>query len=269
MTDNPATHRLYRAKTLSELKVDLKQEIEWLNPTALKHLKNYQIWHHRQTMISQINDPTGEPDFIDLMLKSDSKNYHVWSYRQWLVKQFGLWKREEGQNELDWVDSMIGQDVRNNSAWNHRWFIVFGCVDDAFKNEAVVKREIEYVGLPKSQIDRRLLTRLNSYAKAAIRKAPQNQAPWNYLRGILRNANLPFSTVKDFALEFASLDNPDDIHSRHALDILADIFSEDENTKEKAKEALDLLATKFDPVRKPYWNYRKSLLDSAQATVEA
>ncbi|KAI9818091.1 MAG: CAAX geranylgeranyltransferase alpha subunit [Pycnora praestabilis] len=35
---------LYRAKTLSELKKDLREEIKWLNDTALRHQKNYQIW---------------------------------------------------------------------------------------------------------------------------------------------------------------------------------------------------------------------------------
>jgi protein farnesyltransferase/geranylgeranyltransferase type-1 subunit alpha len=184
------------------------------------------------------------------MLAEDNKNYHVWSYRQWLVKHFRLWEGEAGQNELDWVDSMIYEDVRNNSAWNHRWFVVFGCAEDAFKNEAIVKREI-------------------SYAEAGIHKAPQNQAPWNYLRGIIRHANLPSSALKDFALEFANIDRPNDVHSSHALDLLADIYAEDQNTKEKAREALDLLATKYDPIRKQYWNYRKSLLDTKESAEAA
>ncbi|KAF2200810.1 farnesyltransferas-like protein [Delitschia confertaspora ATCC 74209] len=240
---NPAHYTvwLYRAKTLKELNFDLKTEIEWLNPAALKHLKNYQIWHHRQTIISQLNDPAGETDFIDTMLGPDSKNYHVWSYRQWLVKQFGLWKGEEGQKELDWVDGMIGDDVRNNSAWNHRWFVVFGCGEENIRDEAIVNREM-------------------GYAKAAIHKAPQNQSPWNYLHGIIRGSKTALSSLKDFALQFASLENPDDVHSSHALDLLAMIYAQDEDTKEKARQAFDLLANKYDPVRKPYWNYRKETL---------
>jgi protein farnesyltransferase/geranylgeranyltransferase type-1 subunit alpha len=99
------------------------------------------------------------------------------------------------------------------------------------------------------------------YTKVAIRKAPQNQSPWNYLLGILRAAKLPKSTVKDFALEFADLRAPDDVYSSHALDVLADIYGEEENNKESAEKALDLLATRYDPIRASYWDFRKGLLD--------
>jgi protein farnesyltransferase/geranylgeranyltransferase type-1 subunit alpha len=144
----PATHntgtnhdRLYRAKTISELGISLKDEIAWLNPTALKHLKNYQIWHHRHTIIDALGSAEGEPEFISTMLEQDSKNYHVWSYRQWLVKRFDLFDKPE---ELEWTAEMIEDDVRNNSAWNHRYYLVAGGRDGKL-SEAVAKREIEYV----------------------------------------------------------------------------------------------------------------------------
>lgn len=234
--------RLYRAKTLSKLKSSLPDEITWLNLTALKHLKNYQIWHHRQTVIDALGSPEGEPDFIATMLEQDSKNYHVWSYRQWLVKRFSLFDSEE---ELRWTEDMIYVDVRNNSAWNHRWFLVVGGKNGQAIGEDVLKREMEY-------------------AKSAVRRAPQNQSPWNYLKGLVRKAPLPIATLKDFALEFADMRRPDDIYSSHALDLLADIYGEEENSKEEAKQALDLLATRFDPIRAHYWNYRKGLLDQPQ-----
>lgn len=104
-----------------------------------------------------------------------------------------------------------------------------------------------------------------SYAKRAIHKAPQNQSPWNYLKGIIRQAKLPLATLKEFASEFADIRRPDNIYSSHALDLLADIYSEEEAGKEEAKKALDLLATKYDPIRAHYWNYRKSLLESEAA----
>ncbi|KAF2645969.1 farnesyltransferas-like protein [Massarina eburnea CBS 473.64] len=240
---NPAHYTvwLYRSRTLSELKASLHDEIAWLNPTALKHLKNYQIWHHRQTIIDGINSPKGEHEFIATMLEQDSKNYHVWSYRQWLVKRFGLFDDKE---EMRWTEDMIHADVRNNSAWNHRWFLVVGGRDGKTLPENVVKREMDY-------------------AKSAIRKAPQNQSPWNYLKGIVREAKLPVSTLKDFALEFADMRRPDDIYSSHALDLLADIYAEEENGKEEAKKALELLASKYDPIRAHYWNFRKGLLDQS------
>jgi protein farnesyltransferase/geranylgeranyltransferase type-1 subunit alpha len=78
--------------------------------------------------------------------------------------------------------------------------------------------------------------------------------------GILRAAELPKSAIKSFATEFADIQSPDDVYSSHALDLLADIYAEEENNKESAEEALDLLATRYDPIRANYWNYRKGLL---------
>ena len=138
-TDTSNPPRLYRAKTIRETKSSLQDEIAWLNPTALRHLKNYQIWHHRQTIIEQIGSPDGEPDFINTMLEQDSKNYHVWSYRQWLVKRFKLF---DDPGELEWTEGMIEVDVRNNSAWNHRWFLVVGGRDGTALSEDVLKREM-------------------------------------------------------------------------------------------------------------------------------
>lgn len=133
--------RLYRAKTLSALSIPPSEEIAWLNPTALNHLKNYQIWHHRQTIINQLGYPDGESEFITTMLAQDSKNYHVWSYRQWLVQRFNIFTDEE----LKWTEGMIDEDVRNNSAWNHRFFLVFGKNKDEVPSQDIVNRELEYV----------------------------------------------------------------------------------------------------------------------------
>lgn len=84
------------------------------------------------------------------------------------------------------------------------------------------------------------------------------------MTGILRAAQLPKSTVKSFATEFADLESPDDVYSSHALDLLADIYAEEENNKESAEKALDLLATRYDPIRANYWNYRKGLLSQSE-----
>jgi len=237
---NPAHYTvwLFRAKTLFTLNADLRAEMTWLNPTALKYLKNYQIWHHRQTIVDKLDSADGEQDFISAMFEADTKNYHVWSYRQWLVKRFGLWDKGELEN----VEEMLKKDVRNNSAWNHRYFLVFGR-GEGDVGENVFNREM-------------------SYAKAAIYMAPQNQSPWNYLRGILRCAKLPVSSLKDFALEFAPTDRPEDIMSSHALDLLAEIYAEEGNKKEEAAKVLDMLAQKYDPVRANYWNFRKAQLET-------
>jgi protein farnesyltransferase/geranylgeranyltransferase type-1 subunit alpha len=227
---------------------DLKAELEWLNPLALKFLKNYQIWHHRQMVVDKLGSCEGETDFIECMMEGDAKNYHVWSYRQWLVKRFGLWDK----GEIEAVEELLERDVRNNSAWNHRWYVVFGRPDgeQVFGDKDVVTRELQYT-------------------KKKVRLAPQNESPWNYIRGMSRKAKgsaaVPLTLLKEFAEEFASIEEPEKIRSSHALDLLADIYAE-EGKKEDASKGLELLASKYDPIRANYWNWRKSLLDGKAAT---
>ncbi|KAI5838602.1 hypothetical protein DFP73DRAFT_599831 [Morchella snyderi] len=234
---NPAHYTvwLYRAKTLFALGGDLRKEQIFLNEMALKHQKNYQIWHHRQLIMEKIGDVTGEAEFTASMFEKDSKNYHVWSYRQWLVRRFELW---ESPSEIEYIDFLLKKDIRNNSAWNHRFFVVFGRDQD----------------VPKEIVDREI-----SICEDAIFIAPQNPSPWNYLRGALKKANLPLSTIEKTCLHYSPLDNPDRIKSSHALDILADIYVE-KAQKEQAVMALDLLAKKYDPIRANYWNYRAGLI---------
>ena len=64
--------------------------------------------------------------------------------------------------------------------------------------------------------------------------------------------------LKALASEYADVSKPDGVRSSHALDLLADILADED--KQKAGEALDLLAITYDPVRKNYWEYRKGLL---------
>lgn len=65
--------------------------------------------------------------------------------------------------------------------------------------------------------------------------------------------------LKEFAEQYASVERPDAVRSSFALDLLADILA-DRKDKERAGQALDLLATKYDPIRKNYWAYRKGQL---------
>ncbi|KAI9714486.1 MAG: CAAX geranylgeranyltransferase alpha subunit [Bogoriella megaspora] len=234
---NPAHYTiwLYRAEILFAIKADLRQELNWLNETALKHQKNYQIWNHRQTIVDRVNSADGEIEFISRMFEKDAKNYHVWSYRHWLVRRFDLW----GQGELEAVELLLKDDIRNNSAWNHRWFIVFGRENGEVASD-IVQREL-------------------AFAENAIRLAPQNQSPWSYLKGVVRRSGKPISEVKGFASEFASLEEPEKIRSSHALDLLAEIYGQ-EARQQEAATALDLLAKHYDPIRANYWNYRKALL---------
>ncbi|GAB7357511.1 hypothetical protein MBLNU459_g0042t1 [Dothideomycetes sp. NU459] len=238
---------LYRARILLETHADLHKELDWLNETALTHQKNYQIWHHRQFVVDKLDSANGETEFIGKMFEQDAKNYHVWSYRQWLVRRFALWD----QGELEETEKLLKEDVRNNSAWNHRFFVVNGREGSAgVKDESVREREMKF-------------------AQDAIRLAPQNQSPWNYFRGIISKAELPLSHVREFVLEFASLDHADEVRSSHALDLLAEIYSKEDGQSEKAAQAYGLLATKYDPIRSNYWDYLRSQLDTGATAASA
>ena len=186
--------------------------------------------------------PAAELSFLAQILAKDAKNYHVWSYRQWLVRKVGLWPTaDKPGTELSFVESLLVNDVRNNSAWNHRYFVLFGNEGNATVPDNIYAQEVEY-------------------AKAKISLAPQNAAAWSYLKGVARKRDKGMKGLEEFALQFADPKKESDVRSSHALDTLADLWGQ-EKRKDEAAHALDLLGSKYDPIRKNYWDYRKSLLD--------
>jgi len=244
---NPAHYTvwLYRAECLfavggateQERQKSLRQELEWLNDTALDHQKNYQIWHHRMLVVDKLGSVEGEQEFVEQMFDKDAKNYHVWSYRQWMVRRFDLWEK----GELEFTEGLIGRDVRNNSAWNHRWFVVNGREgSEGVKDKGVGTREVEF-------------------AMQAIGRAPGNQCGWNYLRGVARKGGMGLGELKVFVGQFAGLEGGE-VRSSHALDLMAEILAEEEGGREEAGRALDMLKEKYDPIRRNYWEYRKVML---------
>ncbi|KAI9729051.1 MAG: CAAX geranylgeranyltransferase alpha subunit [Chrysothrix sp. TS-e1954] len=245
---------LYRADTLFQLGADLHQELEWLNGVSLKHIKNYQIWHHRQMLLTRLKELEppleackGESEFLSEMFEQDVKNYHVWSYRQWLVREFGLW---EGHGELEEAEAFLARDIRNNSAWNFRWFLAFG------------REEQTDWKVPGDAWDREL-----AFTKQKIEMLPQNESPWSYMRGLLEKHKKPLSGEAEFASRFANVERPDEVRSSYALDFLADAYAEDEKRFGDARRALELLETRYDPIRANYWNYRKTLLGQSAVAV--
>lgn len=211
--------------------------------------------------------PETELAFLARMLEQDAKNYHVWSYRHWLVRRFSLW-----DGELAYVDTLLQNDVRNNSAWNHRWFVVFcRATDPAVHGIQHLNNNNPSPTDIKIKLAPTILEREIEYAKHAIRAAPQNMSPWNYLRAVLRNQGRGLAALKHFAEDFADVEREDQVRSSHALDFLADLYAaaadDDDDDKEQGREraaaALQLLARRFDPIRRNYWNYRQSLLGAA------
>ncbi|KAK2629990.1 hypothetical protein QTJ16_000810 [Diplocarpon rosae] len=252
---------LYRASTLFALDCPVAEELEWVNTVALENQKNYQIWHHRQLLMDHLYPKIAadagavreladsEVSFMTRMLDADSKNYHVWSYRQYLVRKMNLFN----QRELESIETLLRRDVRNNSAWSHRFFVVFS--DPAYCTPECKATQAD-PHIPAAIIDREI-----EFSKAATLEAPQNQSPWNYLRGVLRKGNRNLSTQESYAGEFAKIleDGEEEVQSSHALDFLADVWRE-QGEVAKADRALVLLGDRYDRIRKNYWDWRRSLL---------
>jgi len=226
---NPANYTAwyYRRLLLKDLKKDLNKELEFCSETAEDTPKNYQVWHHRRCLVTLLNDASKELEFTKhiLDLDEDSKNYHAWAHRQWVVKTFNLF-----DDELSFVDSKLKEDFRNNSAWNHRYFVISLTTQ---MNKEDRQKELEF-------------------AFNWIKKAPNNQSPWNYIYGLVKGMKFnDFPIIKESCEEFKSK-YPTCMHCRA---ILTDIYCE-ENDKEKAIEECEYLIS-TDIIRSKYWTFRK------------
>ncbi|KAF9345056.1 CAAX geranylgeranyltransferase alpha subunit [Mortierella sp. AD094] len=275
-----------RQKLLKALNKDLAEELEWIKWMSSENPKSYQIWHHRQVIVDHMSAvflpaslttsvtasslttaPTipyhelpesqqkaardmvnVELEFIAKALAEDSKNYHAWSYRQWVLAHFGQgpWWEEE----LKYLDDLLAIDIRNNSAWNQRFHVV--TIGPQGLTEEVVQREIEY-------------------AKLKIDRTPNNESPWVYLSGILHKAKHPLSEVKDFCEGLVPRIQANLSPFLHST--LLDIYEQEAKEQKKAesltkaKSEAALLAEKIDPIRRKYWDWKKTQLNNI--TVEA
>ena len=89
-------------------------------------------------------------------------------------------------------------------------------------------------------------------------RSTANASAWNYLRGVTRRrGGGGLEQLESFAVEFVG-ENDDQIRSSLALELLADIWSTNGKV-DKARWAWDKLGTKYDPIRKNYWEYRSGL----------
>jgi len=217
----------YRREVLKAINANLKKELEYATKLGRANPKNYQVWHHRLVIVERLNDASEELAFTAEMLKEDAKNYHSWAHRQWAIEKFSLW-----DHELEYVNEMIDSDMRNNSAWNQRFF-----VNGRKLTQEVIAAEIQY-------------------AFHYIRKAPNNQSPWVYLKGILRKELFAtFPIVKENCLAMKEMY----VGCAHVLSLLIDI-AEQENTVKSIAEAIELckpLEERLDVIRVKYWKYRQ------------
>ncbi|KAJ3288203.1 hypothetical protein HK104_008278 [Borealophlyctis nickersoniae] len=239
---NPAHYTIwhYRLMVLEHLKKDFRSELEFIDAVATEHPKSYQIWHHRQLVIERLNDASEEIAFVDKMLRIDSKNYHAWSYRQWVVSAFSLW-----DGEIPDLDRLLDEDVRNNSAWNQRFFVL-SRRPGGLGGDKGLAEEIEFV-LKK------------------IKLAPNNESPWNYLRGIVELAGKTLADFPNVEAVCTSLGNDTNRSFPQALLFLLDLNQQKIKTGSAELAAAECrrlcaMLEEQDPVRKLYWRYRSSLL---------
>jgi len=234
---NPANYTTwhFRRKVLQSLKKDLQEELKFTDEIIRSMPKNYQVWYHRQKVVEWMGDASRELELTAETLSEDGKNYHAWQHRQWVIQTFGLWGEE-----LEYVDSLLQKDLRNNSAWNQRYFVISNTTTFT---EEVIDREVRY-------------------ALSFIRKAPNNESPWNYLQGVLKGKQLSeYPGLKDTCQEMFS-----QYHSPFLLSLLVDMYEEEAGRGEKeslrkALELCEMLSQEVDTIHKQYWDYTARRLE--------
>eukprot|EP01099_Mayorella_cantabrigiensis_P001060 TRINITY_DN1439_c0_g3_i1.p1 TRINITY_DN1439_c0_g3~~TRINITY_DN1439_c0_g3_i1.p1 ORF type:complete len:337 (+),score=89.54 TRINITY_DN1439_c0_g3_i1:30-1013(+) len=233
----------YRRRVLDALGNDYKAEFPFVEEICSDNPKNYQIWYHRQIVVEKTNDTSKEKEFIASVIDQDSKNYHAWSYRQWLVKRFNLW-----EGELEYVEKLLNEDIRNNSAWNHRFYVL--------ENTQNLTRLPENNPSPLSEEKKKLIENEIRYSFEKIRKSPNNQSGWLYLRGIVHRRYNEFPEVKEQALELQKKIP----FCATVLAFLLDVYLHENNYKTAHETCEELCKRCFEPQRK-YWNHRKAQIE--------
>jgi len=223
----------FRRLVLEKLHVDPNKELDFVEEMAADNPKNYQIWYHRKAMVVKFNDFSKELKFTAKLLLEENKNYHAWAHRQWVVSSTSDW-----ENELKFVEELLQEDFLNNSAWNERYFVVTRGKTVKLAEETL-KQEF-------------------GFTMTYIMKAPNNECPWAYLRGLFKDSENDFLSEKleEFSTKY--------ITCAHVVSYLADIF-ENRNSKqslEKAKGLIVTLETRLDTIHAKYWVFRNHQIEN-------
>jgi len=248
---NPANYTAwyFRRILLEKLNTDLRKELEFIDEIAQLNPKNYQIWYHRRACVEKLNDCSLELEFSAAQIKGDNKNYHAWAHRQWVVEKFSKW-----DHELEFANSLLQEDFRNNSAWNYRHFVIFHCLGDASSNDNSTSN-FSRSRLPEETIEREV-----EYSFQFIKKAPNNQSPWTYIRGLFAKGGnySSYPRLKSLCNEFKEKYAT----CPHVASLLVDIYQQ-EGTSETLQKAIELcftLEASLDSIHKKYWYFVRNQL---------
>lgn len=229
----------FRRRILRKLTHHLINELKYIERVIEDEPKNYQVWHHRKTIVEWLRDCSQDKQLTASVLIQDSKNYHAWQHRQWVVKEFNIW-----DGELEFTDAQLAMDIRNNSAWNHRFFVVKGT--RLYEDSEWLKEEFRHI-----------------YKK--IEQSPNNESSWSYFRGLLIIV-YGCLTAHQESREFCDkLYREKNCRSAHLLAFVLDVIQEDISKststqadkialKTKANDLCETLS-ETDLVRSRYWKY--------------
>ena len=223
------------------------EDYHWLNNTTLKTSKNYQIWHYRQCLKPAASSSKfaalyfSMEKFITLeILSKDTKNYHAWSHLHWIISQQPMKTKALLIKELEFTNTFLTLDIYNNSAWSYRYFIM--CLLKSLNMSPLV-HDTEF-----------------KYCQNSISKAPQNEAPWNYVFALSENGIVTSDQLLHLCQVYTAItEDSNSVQSTHALEILAELYKNCDQINQ-ARKALELLQ-KFIPMRKGYWHYKLSQLE--------
>eukprot|EP00850_Spirogloea_muscicola_P011759 SM000074S21669 [mRNA] locus=s74:229546:231464:+ [translate_table: standard] len=257
----------FRRVQLEALGVDLHQELRFVARLAADNTKNYQLWYHRRWVACRLGQGAAqhELDFTRDVLALDAKNYHAWlvelrlilpgrrATQQWVLRELGGW-----EGELEFCSELLLDDVRNNSAWNQRYMVITEAPDlgglDAQRAAEV------------------------AFAAAAIQRAPGNESPWRYLRGLFHCDYAAMATDPGVVELWRSIvrSHPGCVA---ALSLCLDLLGRQPSAEPADLDALglspqaDLVAALcvrlalVDPIRSRYWAWRQQQLGTVMATV--
>lgn len=232
----------FRRRILRKLTHHLANELVFIERVIENEPKNYQVWHHRKTIVEWLRDGSHDKKLTASVLIDDNKNYHAWQHRQWVIKEFSLW-----EGELEFTDAQLAIDIRNNSAWNHRFFVVKET--RRYEDPAWVEEELHQV-------------------RERIEQLSNNESSWSYLRGILNLTYNSLTSHEETRTFCEKLYAEKKCCSAHLLAFILDMIHEELSKSTKSartqvdKNALKLKANKLcetlsetDKVRSRYWNY--------------
>uniref|UniRef100_A0A061RT46 Protein farnesyltransferase/geranylgeranyltransferase type-1 subunit alpha n=1 Tax=Tetraselmis sp. GSL018 TaxID=582737 RepID=A0A061RT46_9CHLO len=223
-----------------------EREMEFMEDIAASNAKNYQLWNHRRKCALAIGPDARETEleFTAAVLEDDAKNYHAWSHRQAIVRAHGLWDEEDA-----FTLELIGRDVYNNSAWNERMVVMEH--RSALCGDPAALRAKEAAGV----------------VSEAVLLAPNNPAPYNYLRGLYaRLGPKQPLCADDNAIKVAEAALSKDPAAVPAVELLADFYSDlsmdgaqNTDAAQQAAALFSMLKTS-DPIRARYWQHRQAEL---------